>query len=255
MRGCLLIVLVACGLCMNAQTLRIVSYNFQHGLQVADGKQIDSLIAMIKRLRPDILALQEVDSNCASTGNVDMMKKLAGLTGMNYCFGRTDKRDSGATGNGILTKFPISSVKNTLLPHRPLIELAPRCALECMIAIDSTHNFKFVTTELDTQRASPDRIMQADKLYEIYFEEKHPFILAGSLNVDTTGTSLHMLQQMGMSPDKDSNAPTFPADSAIHKYDYILFSKKAQWNNRRYRVVKNVRYSNHLPVLCVINLQ
>ncbi|PWU02446.1 MAG: hypothetical protein C5B52_05540 [Bacteroidetes bacterium] len=250
----IIVMLISC-YALRAQSIRIVSYNFQHGSKIADGKQIDSLVAMINNLQPDILALQEVDSGCASTGGIDMMKKIGEITGMKYCYGRTTQCDSGSTGNAILSKFQISSVKNTLLPHRPTVEITPGYALECIVSIDPDHKFKVVSTELDTTRGTPDRIMQADKLYALYFEEKHPFILAGSLNVDTSGTSLHMLLEMGMELDKENNTPTFPADSAIHKYDYILFSKKAQWSNRLYSVEKDVRYSNHLPVLCVINLQ
>lgn len=110
---CMILLLIGCSMPFaGAQSLKVLSYNIHHG---ADKDEINTLQEMgefIKSSNADLVGLQEVDSICTRSGNVDQMKELAEITGMYYVFQRHFEYDGGAYGLGILSRFPITSQQN-----------------------------------------------------------------------------------------------------------------------------------------------
>ena len=85
-------------LIVRSQKLRIMSYNIHHGTDRNERNTIDSMGYFIKKIKPDIVGLQEVDSVCQRSGKVDQMKRLAEITGMYYAFVRHFPYQGGAYG-------------------------------------------------------------------------------------------------------------------------------------------------------------
>ncbi len=95
-----------------AQKIQIMSYNIHHGANRQEVNTLAEIGRFIKESGVDLVGLQEVDSMCNRSGKVDQMKKLGEITGMQYAFVRHFAYDGGAYGLGILSKYPISEVRN-----------------------------------------------------------------------------------------------------------------------------------------------
>ena len=61
--------------------------------------------AVIKRLKPDLVALQEVDQRVRRSGSVDQAAELGKLTGMHHAFGSFFKYDGGNYGMAVLSRW------------------------------------------------------------------------------------------------------------------------------------------------------
>ena len=119
---CLLLLLGASGPPRAPVTVRVLSYNIQHGMG-ADGRiDLPRLAAVMKATNPDIIALQEVDQATERSGGVKQLDELARLLGMHAEFGKAIDYLGGAYGVGILSRWPISDPDNQPLPSPPRIE-------------------------------------------------------------------------------------------------------------------------------------
>ena len=56
--------------------LNVLTYNIRHGAGM-DGKiDLERIAAVIRKAKPDIVALQEIDKNCKRSGSVDIAAEL-----------------------------------------------------------------------------------------------------------------------------------------------------------------------------------
>jgi len=127
--------------------MRIVSYNIQYGTGRDGRVDLDRIAETISGA--DVIALQEVERYFERSGNVDQVAALAELlkgyywvdgAGVNLaadCLDGADVINRRRTfGNMILSRFPIVSSRNHLLPKYGSVS-APisiqRCALEALI--------------------------------------------------------------------------------------------------------------------------
>jgi endonuclease/exonuclease/phosphatase family metal-dependent hydrolase len=78
------------------QNLKVISYNIHIGQNSNNVDQLESLAKFIKSAKADLIGLQEVDSVCNRSGNVDQMKFLAEKTGMYYAYARHFAFDGGS---------------------------------------------------------------------------------------------------------------------------------------------------------------
>ncbi len=101
---------------MSTATLRVLTYNI-HSCLGTDGQRLLERIAhVIAPLRPDIVALQEVDVNRARSGNLDQAHRIAHFLGMAYHFHPSFQVAEEQYGNAILSRFPMRLVKAGPLP-------------------------------------------------------------------------------------------------------------------------------------------
>ena len=78
--------------------LRVLCYNIHHAAGV-DGKlDVPRIARVIQSVKPDLVALQEVDRNTTRTGKVDQAAELAQLTRMNHVFGANIAFQGGQYG-------------------------------------------------------------------------------------------------------------------------------------------------------------
>ena len=66
--------------------LRILTYNIQHGAGADGTVDLERQAAVIQRLKPDLVALQEVDDRTQRTKNVDQTAELGRLTNLHVRF-------------------------------------------------------------------------------------------------------------------------------------------------------------------------
>jgi len=225
----------------DAPRLRVLTYNIHHG-EAMDGRfDYERLARVINDLKPDVVALQEVDRGTRRSAGVDQAALLAKLTGLQSAFGNALYFQGGEYGDAILSRFPLDQVKAHHLPFRPGQE--PRTALEVRIhPNNSLPEFLFVSTHLCNQ-SDATRIEQAEQLNRILPAGGNvPVILAGDLNARPDSAPMKVLLT---SRWKDAIAPK-------SKIDYILLRPNDPWKVVEVRIVDELVVSDHKPVLAVL---
>ena len=84
----LILCFAAAGSEPHAPQLRVLTYNIHHG-QGTDGKfDYPRLADIIKRVNPDVVALQEVDRHTNRASGIDQASLLGRLTNMKSAYGK-----------------------------------------------------------------------------------------------------------------------------------------------------------------------
>ncbi|MBR9988488.1 MAG: endonuclease/exonuclease/phosphatase family protein, partial [Gemmatimonadetes bacterium] len=114
-----------------AVTLSVVSYNIRHGRGMDDQVDLERIAAVLRRLDPDVVALQEVDEGVDRSGGVDQTERLGDLLGMHHAFGSFMDYQGGRYGMSILSRCAMRFVTPVRLTegNEPRIALAVELAL------------------------------------------------------------------------------------------------------------------------------
>jgi endonuclease/exonuclease/phosphatase family metal-dependent hydrolase len=86
-------------------SLRVMTYNVQQGYSETGQKNFDEQIKVIKSVNPDLLGLQESDTNRIAGGNADLVRYFADHLNMYSYYG--PKTVPGTFGIALLSKYPI----------------------------------------------------------------------------------------------------------------------------------------------------
>jgi len=249
----LLIFLSFAALFVEAQTLRVLSYNIHHGADVNGKLDLNQIASVIRASKPDLVALQEVDSMTKRTGKVDQLKELAALTGMYYFHGKSMDYDGGGYGVGILSKRPFNRSFVTRLPNFPKSE--PRVAATIEIPLKKNKSILFTSIHLDYVADGTERLAQAQKLNEVFAVMSTPSIFAGDFNAPPEEACMkEVIFQDYQETDPTGKTLTFPSGEPNTKIDYVLVSKAHRWKLKRYTVIDERIASDHRPVLSIVQL-
>ena len=156
------------------QAIRLASYNI-HGGVGRDGRCVPKrIVQVLHEIDADIVALQEVES---STSGFDMLGYLRDETGMRSVSGPTLLRPDTEYGNGLLTRYPLRSVKRIDLS---IAGCEPRGALDVEL-VAAGLALRVVATHLGLRPA--ERREQIQRLL-LAFERDPPMtsVLMGDIN-------------------------------------------------------------------------
>ncbi len=232
--------------------LRILSYNIHHAEGV-DGKlDVPRIAQVILSVKPDLVALQEVDKNTTRTGKVNQDIELANITKMNSVFGSNITFQGGQYGNAILSKFPIIKNKNFLLPNVDSGE--QRGLLRSQIQISNKENILFFSTHLDHRRSDTERLASAEAINQIIsLDNKSPAILAGDFNDVPESPTLKELGKLWLRTNKKI-LKTIPASKPSRQIDYIFVQPKERWKIIESQVLDEDIASDHRAIFSIIEL-
>jgi endonuclease/exonuclease/phosphatase family metal-dependent hydrolase len=250
----ILLFLVLTLLCIHthAQRLKVITYNIHHG---ANGAEVDRLADMAKFViesKADLVGLQEVDSVCKRSGNVDQMKRLGELTGLHYAFVRHFAYDGGAYGQGILSRYPISDIRNERLTL--FVKNGPaetRALISVLVTMPGNRKLKFASAHFALD--APSRMLQSEETIKYLQTNEMPVIFTGDLNAEPSTKEVVNLDQFFASTDP-ANLNTFPVDKPIKKIDYIFVSKSFLRKTTRFKVFNGNKDSDHLPAMATVKL-
>lgn len=234
--------------CYAAETtrpqLRVLTYNSHHG-QGTDGKfDYNRIAKIITELKPDVVALQEVDRETERASGLDQAKHLGELTGLQHAFGTAMHYSGGQYGEAILSRFPMKEVKTYRLPFRANQE--PRAAIAAHIDPgNGLPALVFVGTHLCHQSEST-RTEQAQRLNSLFLAAADtPVILAGDLNARPGSKPMQVLLTERW---VDTIAPR-------SRIDYVLHRSSDPWRVVEVIIVDDLIASDHRPVLAVLEWQ
>ncbi|MDP3045439.1 MAG: endonuclease/exonuclease/phosphatase family protein [Bacillota bacterium] len=200
--------------------LRIISYNIRHGRGIDGRVSLDRTIRTLTLLRPDLVAVQEVDRFRTRSGFRDQARILGEALGMNYVFGENRRfQGVGAYGNAVLSRFTIAKYSRTLLPG--IAE--QRSLLETWLDIDGLQVW-LGCTHLGLNRE--ERSGQVTAILKCLDRVRIPVILAGDFNCRPRASELQpVLRRFREVSEEPASSPTYPSTDPQKRLDYIFVSE------------------------------
>lgn len=227
------------------KTLRILSYNIHAGIGTDEKPDLSRTAKVIKSLKPDLVALQEVDCKTNRTKKIDQAAELGKLTGMESVFGKAIRHDGGDYGVAILSNLPILEHTVTQLPQ--LENQENRVVLEAIIQIDTDTKIRFASTHLCHIKETR-RVLQAEKINELFAEGDIPAIIAGDFNAIPKSKPIDTLLKNW----EDATDGSWTCDGRVKlKLDYIFYRPKNVFRILETKTVDDHTTSDHRPVLSV----
>jgi endonuclease/exonuclease/phosphatase family metal-dependent hydrolase len=231
-------------------TLRVLTYNIHHAEGTDRRLDVARVAAVIGRLQPDLVALQEVDIGTVRAGGGDQLREIARRTSLHAEFGKTMDYDGGAYGVAVLSRWPIASAHTLPLPGAP--DREPRAALSVNVRpFGRGPLLQFTSTHLDQGRESENRLAQANALADFFASANGFSILAGDMNARRDTDVMQTLE--------GSWANTAPADAVPmdapgrpRSRDHILVRSAPSWRVVEWQVVDETVTSDHRPVLAIL---
>ncbi|MFM7136842.1 MAG: endonuclease/exonuclease/phosphatase family protein [Planctomycetota bacterium] len=232
-------------------TLRVVSYTIRHGVGMDGTLDLDRTAALLRRLEPDVVALQEVDERCRRSGNVDQAAALGKALGMEHRFGEFMDHDGGRYGLAVLSRLPIKATRRHELPRGA----EPRCALEVELDVPGLGQpVSFTCIHMERTKEAI-RVAQMRALVAA-LGERRPAIVAGDFNGEPGSESLALLADAGwriLAKDgaRGSN-PTWPADEPMQEIDHVAERGLPEYAVS-HDVIDEQVASDHRPLLAVFS--
>ena len=219
--------------------VRFMSYNVRNGRGMDNVRNCQRIANVINNARPDVVAVQEIDSVTARSGNTYVLREIAERTQMNDYFAAAIDYDGGKYGIGILSKVQPIRLKRLSLPGREE---------KRAMMIAEFDNYLFACTHLSL--TEEDRMKSLEILRTEAKAAGKPFFLAGDFNAHPDDAFIKELK-------KDfqilSNAGkfTFPADKPNEVLDYLVAPKQETptYVVRSAKVIDEPMASDHRPIL------
>ena len=241
-------------------SLRVVTYNVHSCIGMDGESSPERVAAVLQRLHPDVVALQEVDFGRARTNHEDQLRTIADLLNMHRLFFPLIRGDDGDYGIAILSRFPLQSVlRESYTSPRERDFREERGALWARILLPDEH-IHVINTHLGLR--AWERAHQAEELAGATFlggippDEK--VILCGDFNTTPNSAVFRTLTERLQ--DVQHLHPTRPRCTffgrrPVVRIDHILISSNL--GVRDVRVPRHslaLHASDHLPLFADIGL-
>jgi len=225
---------------------RVVTYNIHHG-EGTDGRlDLERIAAVLRRLDPDVIALQEVDERVQRTGGVDQAATLGELLGMNHAFGGFMEYQGGNYGMAILTHCEIRRIEPVRLPDGN----EPRVALTVEVADVDGNPATVIDVHFDWVEDDGFRFTQAGEVARHLDGLEGRWILAGDFNDQPGSRTLNLFHERATEALKPpGRRNTFPSEAPRREIDFIFFAPAGTWSVRSVDVIAETVASDHRPVV------
>lgn len=238
----------------SAKVLRFMSYNIHIANPPSQPEgvvDIEAIAKVINDVKPDFVALQEVDRFTDRSGkDLDQAKALADLTGMKYVFIKAIDRSNGEYGLAILTRFDIEESQTFSLPVNPDTGAELRTLGIVRVKLDDGSDLVFGTTHLDHLQDTNKELQTREALKSLMPYQKYPIVLGGDFNMNQNNEVWNLWKTEFRMLCTDC-ALTAPAVDPYTTIDFIIFNKMAEtkFSVKSYEIYPETYASDHLPVV------
>lgn len=244
--GCAILANLGTG---SGSDLQLASYNIRHGRGMDNRVALERTAAVLRSLDADIVGLQEVDRNVERSGRVDQAALLGNLLGMRHAFGAFMDYQGGRYGMAILSRYPIASSREIMLPAGE----EPRIALAARIVLPGGDTITAINVHFDWVENDAARIRQARALSVVLDSLSDPWLLMGDFNDGPDSRALRVFEDMVHPAPKPADSSfTFPSTAPVKEIDYIFAQRSDDWRSGPVRVVVDSVASDHRPVVTTI---
>ena len=221
--------------------MRVMTYNIRGGWGMDGGWSTERIADVVLEQAPDILCLQEVHQRLPQSRFVDQPGRLQKALGLPIVFQANLRLGLGRYGLAIVSRCPVNTVQNHLLPS----VREQRGALEVNLTTPAGPLTVFCT---HWGLNSAERERQAARLAELLAAVSGPILVCGDFNENSEASGLRqLLSQTGLQDaDADSRRLTYPADTPAARIDYILSSPELTLQNV---FPVTTLASDHLPLV------
>jgi endonuclease/exonuclease/phosphatase family metal-dependent hydrolase len=236
------------------QTLTLMTYNIYHGEDPYNRGEsnISEIAALINQIKPDLVALQEVDSMTNRTkgfnpdGKKDLVNELEKLTGMKGYFAKAIDFSEGGYGEGILTRLP-AHFESFALPTPKGGE--GRSLAVAKVDIGDGKEFIFAGTHL-CHEFEENRTAQVKAIKNILSRYSDPTVVTGDLNFTSEENGYNVLSEDFKDAALIQGNPqnTYSSIDAKIRIDYFWLGNKTDWEIISVEVL-DVAFSDHKPLL------
>jgi endonuclease/exonuclease/phosphatase family metal-dependent hydrolase len=234
-----------------------MSFNIHHANPPAEevsGKiDIDGIVNAINKVKPDVVALQEVDVNTQRSGKIDEATLIAEKLGMQVFFAKAIDYDDGEYGLAILSKFEMSNHEINRLSLKADAKAELRILQTVILNLPKGKKIKFGNTHLDVLNTG-NRELQAEEIVNLAKKENLPFILAGDWNANVGSTTLNILDSV-FTRTCTTCPVTCPGDGEQGAIDFIAFAKNHSFKVTNYKVYSQDTSSDHYPISVKLKLR
>jgi endonuclease/exonuclease/phosphatase family metal-dependent hydrolase len=240
------------------RSFEVVTYNIHHAVGVDGQLSLERIARQIDATGAEVALLQEVDRHFGARSQyIDEPAWLARRLGMHVVYGANLDLEPEAPGNprrqygtAILSRFPIVSWRNTLLPRPENGE--QRGLLEAVVQHRGTR-VRIANTHLQ-HNSAVERLAQSQRIAELLAPAPEPVVLGGDLNALPAAPELAPLfaRFQDAWAKGRGDAFTYPAEAPSARIDYVLASPDV--TVRWARVVSTLG-SDHLPLVAGVTVQ
>lgn len=242
--------------------LTLMTYNV-HSCRGRDGIVSPSRIAsVVASLRPDVLALQEVDLGLSRTGHADQSRVIAEILKMEYMFHPALHRETGQYGNAVMSRYPLRLVRGGKLPGLPgRKDLEERGALWTEIRAGGA-SVQVINTHLGLVRR--ERLAQAAALLGPEWlghpDCRQPAILCGDMNDLPHSRVCRMfrtaLRDAQRGPGRAGPRSGWPSRFPVTRLDYVFTGPGITVTGTRVPRDPPIRVaSDHLPLFVELEIR
>lgn len=224
--------------------LRIMSYNIRNCRGMDNVMDIRRVADVINEVKPDFVAIQEVDSAANRTDKLYVLGEVARRVLMHPVFAPAIDHDGGKYGVGLLSREAPLRTRTIPLPGREearvlLVAEFKDCYVCC------TH---LALTE-------EDRVKSVEIIVDELKDSDKPVFLAGDMNATYESAEQEMLRRHFVTFNNPKQ-PTFRADNPHECIDFI-YGMKADDNTFALlaRNVLNTQASDHLPLYVDVRIK
>ncbi len=183
---------------------------------------LDRIATELEAWDADVMMLQEVDRGRARSGFRDQARSLGRRLGLDWAYGPGRRLDPGATGNAVLSRFPLLRTQNRRLPRLP--GLIGRGLLRATIDVDG-REIDVLSTHFDHLSLAA-RKAQARAVAAVVRRLSRPVLLGGDLNARPDKPPLAVLDRAGLADPwpaiGSGDGWTVPAAAPRNRIDYLL---------------------------------
>lgn len=241
--------------------LTVMSYNIRHcapyyGTSETTVADVNNVAEVIKKIKPDVILLQEVDQCTKRSLGLDQAKELAKLAGYPYhYFFKQKDLETGSYGAAILSSFYMSEVENHALPKviDGLTITGSNILGTAKIKFNETDIYLAVT-HLSVTQAEKDRQFPII-LKELSLKKESPVIVAGDFNSKPDNSIIKKLDEAGfIRTNTDPMKFTIPSNAPNRELDYIAYKPQKLFSVISHTVFTGISASDHLPIVSVLNV-
>ncbi|MET9019257.1 endonuclease/exonuclease/phosphatase family protein [Actinopolymorpha sp. NPDC004070] len=234
--------------------VRVASYNIHHGAGPDNVLDLPDVANEIRGLRADVIGLQEVDRHWGDrSDNLDEAAWLADRLDMYVAYAANLDLDPATPGGerrqygtAILSRFPIQSYTNTLLPKFGDDE--QRGLLVADIKVRGVM-MRFANTHLQHNN-NLERQAQARRIVEVLGDSPTRTFLTGDLNASAGAAEIQILTDVftdSWAAVGVGDGFTYSQEDPHNRIDFVMSSPDVQ--PLRARVATDADGSDHLPVV------
>lgn len=224
-------------------SIRLMSYNIRNAKGMDNTTDLSRISDVIKRVNPDFVALQEIDSATVRNGGINLLQQLASEVLMYPLFAPAIEFQGGKYGVGLLSKE--KPINHTYIP-------LPGREESRVLLLAEFEKFYIASTHFSLNEQ--DRVKSAGIVSSLVKSLDKPLYLAGDLNALPDSELIRILSE-SFNTLNDVKQSTFPADNADRCIDFIMGPKDDSYSLLVRKVVNEPLASDHRPLYADIRIK